>query len=176
MFVVELAGVQAVVELSEEFVEQVSLGLVVPISGGAAGAEVAAGSWGRAQRCQRPYRADGVEAAVFDMAVQDNGFLATGAGDGRRSGECFESAGISKTGAVIADLSEHPGTGKHSQAREAGDDRRHPDSRTHPKQSRSFRPETAPTNDWENKMISHKRGRLGEDVHMSVAAVPDSAR
>ena len=30
MFVVELAGVQAVVELAEEFVEQVPLGLMIP--------------------------------------------------------------------------------------------------------------------------------------------------
>jgi hypothetical protein len=36
VFVVVLAGLQAVVELAEEPVEQVSLGLVFPISGGAA--------------------------------------------------------------------------------------------------------------------------------------------
>jgi hypothetical protein len=42
VFVVELAGVQAVVELAEELVEQVPLGLVVPISSGAAGVVVAA--------------------------------------------------------------------------------------------------------------------------------------
>jgi hypothetical protein len=42
VFVVELAGLQAVVKLAEEFVEQVSLGLVVPVSGGAAGVVVAA--------------------------------------------------------------------------------------------------------------------------------------
>ena len=42
MFVVELDGVQAVVKLAEEFVEQVPLGLVVPVPGGAAGVEVAA--------------------------------------------------------------------------------------------------------------------------------------
>ena len=39
-----LAGLQAVVELAEELVEQVSLGLVVPVSGGAAGVVVAAGA------------------------------------------------------------------------------------------------------------------------------------
>lgn len=44
VFVVGLAGLQAVVQLAEEFVEQVSLGLAVPVSGGAAGIEVAAGS------------------------------------------------------------------------------------------------------------------------------------
>ena len=54
MFVVELAGVQAVVELAEELVEQVPLGLVVPVSGGAAGIEVAAGTRRAAQGGQRP--------------------------------------------------------------------------------------------------------------------------
>jgi hypothetical protein len=54
VFVVELAGVQAVVKLAEEFVEQVSLGLVVPVSGGAAGVEVAASPRGAAQRGQWP--------------------------------------------------------------------------------------------------------------------------
>ncbi len=49
MFVVELAGVQAVVELAEELVEQVSLGLVVRVSDTPAGIEVAAGSRGGAQ-------------------------------------------------------------------------------------------------------------------------------
>ena len=44
VFVVGLAGLQAVVQLAEELVEQVSLGLAVPVSGGAAGIEVAAGS------------------------------------------------------------------------------------------------------------------------------------
>ena len=43
MFIEELVGLEAVVELTEELVEQVSLGLVVPVSGGAAGIEVAAG-------------------------------------------------------------------------------------------------------------------------------------
>ena len=69
MFVVELAGLQAVVKLAEELVEQVSLGLVVPVSGGAAGAVVAARARRRAQRSQRPDRADGGQPLVFDMPV-----------------------------------------------------------------------------------------------------------
>ena len=101
MFVVGLAGVQAVVELAEEFVEQVPLGLAVPVSGGAAGVEVSAGAWGTAQRGQRPDRADRGEAVVFDMAMQDNGFLAAGPGDGGGSGEGFEPAGIGKPGTVV---------------------------------------------------------------------------
>jgi hypothetical protein len=64
VFVVELAGLQAVVQLAEEFVEQVSLGLAVPVSGGAAGIEVAPGARRGAQRCQCPERADGGQPAV----------------------------------------------------------------------------------------------------------------
>lgn len=63
MFVVELAGLQAVVELAKESVEQVSLGLAVPVSGGAAGIEVAAGTRGAAQRGQRPDRPDRSQAS-----------------------------------------------------------------------------------------------------------------
>ena len=62
MFVVGLAGVQAVVQLAEEFVEQVSLGLAVPVSVGAAGIEVSSGAGRGAQRCQCPDRADGSQA------------------------------------------------------------------------------------------------------------------
>jgi hypothetical protein len=112
VFVVVLAGLQAVVELAEKFVEQVPLGLVVPVSGGAAGVVVTAGAWGGAQRSQGPDGADGGQPLVFDMPVQHNGFLATGAGDGGGSGEGFEPAGVSETVVVVADLSQNPGAGK----------------------------------------------------------------
>jgi hypothetical protein len=56
MFVVELASLQAVVELAEESVEQVPLGLVFPVSGGAAGVVVATGARRGAQRSQSPDR------------------------------------------------------------------------------------------------------------------------
>ena len=122
MFVVMLAGLQAVVELAEELVEQVPLGLVVPISGGAAGVVVATGARRRTQRSQRPDRPDGGQASVFDMPVQHNGFLAAGAGDRCGSGERFEPAGVGEAGAVVADLGQHPGTGELPQTGEAGDD------------------------------------------------------
>jgi hypothetical protein len=89
VFVVMLAGLQAVVELAEELVEQVPLGLVVPISGGAAGVVVATRARRRAQRSQCPDWADGGQAPVLDMAVQHNGFLPAGAGDRGGSGERF---------------------------------------------------------------------------------------
>ena len=122
MFVIELAGLQAVVKLADELVEQVPLGLVVPVSGGAAGIEVAAGARGGAQRSQCPDRAHSGQAPVLDMPVQHNGFLATGAGDRGRAGEGFEPAGIGEAGAVITDLGQHPGTGQVPQPGEAGDD------------------------------------------------------
>jgi hypothetical protein len=122
VLVVELAGVQAVVELAEEFVEQVPLGLAVPVSGGAAGIEVAAGTRGAAQGGQRPNRADRGQAPVFDMPMQDNGFLAAGAGDRGGPGEGFQPAGVGEAGSVVADLGEHPGTGQIPQAGKAGDD------------------------------------------------------
>ena len=118
MFVVELAGLEAVVELAEELVEQVPLGLVVPISGGAAGVVVAACARRCAKRSQSPDRADGGQAPVFDMPVQDNGFLAAGAGDWGGSGEGFQPAGVSEAGAVVADLGQDPGTGQHPESGE----------------------------------------------------------
>ena len=118
MFVVELAGVQAVMKLAEELVEQVSLGLVVPVSGGAAGVVVAAGAGRGAQRSQGPDGADGGQPPILDMPVQDNGFLPAGAGDGRRSGERLQPAGVNEAGAVIPDLGEHPGAGQQPQTGE----------------------------------------------------------
>ena len=122
MFVVVLAGLQAVVKLTEEFVEQVSLGLVIPVSGGAASVEVAAGARRGAQRSQGPDRADSGQSPVLDMTVQPNGFLPAGAGDRGGSGEGFQPTGIGEAGAVIADLGQHPGAGQHPQAGKAGDD------------------------------------------------------
>ena len=55
-------------ELAEEFVERMPLGLVVPISCGATGGR-------SAQRGQCPDRAYGGQAPVFDMAVQHDVFL-----------------------------------------------------------------------------------------------------
>jgi hypothetical protein len=96
----------------------VPLGLVVPISGGAAGVVVATRARRRAQRSQCPDWADGGQAPVLDMAVQHNGFLPAGEGDRGGSGERFESSGVSEAAAVVADLGQHPGTGELSQARE----------------------------------------------------------
>jgi hypothetical protein len=120
--VVEAAGLQAVVELAEEFVEQVPLGLVVPVAGRAAGIEVSARSRRCAQRAECPDRADGGQALVFDVPMQHNGFLAAGAGDGRRPGVGLKTAGVGEADGVVPDLGEHPGAGQLPQTGEAGDD------------------------------------------------------
>jgi hypothetical protein len=73
VFVVGLAGVQAVVKLAEEFVEQVALGLAVPVFGRAAGIEVATGTGRAAQRGQCPNGAGRGEPLVFDMPVSPSG-------------------------------------------------------------------------------------------------------
>lgn len=82
MFVVELAGLQAVVKLAEEPIEQVSLGLAVPVSGGAAGVVVAAGTGRAAQGGHCPDGADRGEPLVVGMPVQYNSFLVAGTVDG----------------------------------------------------------------------------------------------
>jgi len=69
VFVVAQAGVKAVVKLTEEFVEQVSLGLLVPVSGGAAGVVVTACSRRGAQRSQGPDRADSGQHGDLPGAV-----------------------------------------------------------------------------------------------------------
>jgi hypothetical protein len=119
VFGVGLAGVQAVVKLAEEFVEQVALGLAVPVFGRAAGIEVATGTGRAAQRGQCPNGADRGEPLVFDMPSCHHGFLVAGAGDRGRCGEGFQPAGVGEAGAVVADLGQHLGTGQVPQAGKA---------------------------------------------------------
>ena len=53
-FVVDFAGVQAVVELAEEFVEQVAFGLLEPVTFGSARVVVPPGSGGGLQALPSP--------------------------------------------------------------------------------------------------------------------------
>jgi hypothetical protein len=64
VFVVELAGGHAVVELAEKSVEQVAVRLVFPVSGGAACIAVSACAHEAAQPSQRPDRAAGTGQLV----------------------------------------------------------------------------------------------------------------
>lgn len=122
MLVIGLAGVQAWMQASEDFVEQVSLDLVFLVSSGAASVEVAAGAQGDTQRGERADRPASSRATVSDIAVQNNGFLTAGPGEWYRSGECCECAGVGEPAAVITDLGEYSGAGEHSRPGKAGDD------------------------------------------------------
>ena len=117
VFVVAQAGLKPMMKLTEEFVEQVSFGLVVPVSGGAAGVVVTAGAGRGAQRSQDPDRADGGQSPALDVPLRDNGLLAAGTGDGGRAGESLQPSGVGEAGPVVADLGKHPGAGQHPQAR-----------------------------------------------------------
>jgi hypothetical protein len=123
VLVIEPTGLEAVVELAEELVEQVSLGLVVPVAFGAAGVEVAACAGRGPQRRQCPDRADRGQSFVFDVSVQDDFFAAAGAGDRGGPGVGFEAARVAETCSVVSDFGEHPGTCQCPESREAGDDR-----------------------------------------------------
>ena len=68
-FVVAGAGLQAVVQLSEELVEQVSLGLPVPIPALSASLEMSFGAGRGAQCGQCPDGACGCETIVLDATV-----------------------------------------------------------------------------------------------------------
>lgn len=120
-FVVAGAGLEAVVQLSEELVEQVSLGLVVPVSAVSAGLIVAVGSRGCFERRECPERAGGGEAVVLDASVGDDGLLAAGTGHGCRSCESFEATCVGESCSVVSDLGEDPSAEKRSQAGERVD-------------------------------------------------------
>ena len=101
MFVVVLAGLKAVVKLAEELVEQVSLGLVVPVSGGAAGVVVAAGARRGAQRSQAQIGPTAARRRFLICRCSTTVFLPLVRVIGA-DGEGFEAAGVSEAGAVIA--------------------------------------------------------------------------
>ncbi|MEV0146513.1 MULTISPECIES: hypothetical protein [unclassified Nonomuraea] len=54
----------------------------------------------------------------------DEQALTRGAGDRGCAGVGLQRAGVGETGAVIAELGQHPGAGEIGKAREAGDDGR----------------------------------------------------
>jgi hypothetical protein len=85
-FVVELAGVQAVMQLAEELVEQVSLRLGVTVAVVSASPVVRVGSRRRAQRAQGPQEPGMGESLIFDVAMSDDTAFTAGASDRRGAG------------------------------------------------------------------------------------------
>ena len=123
-FVEEFAGGEAVVELAEESVEQMSLSLMVPISASAASVEMPSGSGGRLEGAERPDRSRCCQSPVLDVPVQDEGFLPAGTGDRGSTGVGLESARGREPVSVVTDLGEYSGSGECAEPGEAGDDLR----------------------------------------------------
>ncbi len=112
-FVEEFAGGEAVVELAEESVEQMSLSLMVPISASAASVEMPSGSGGRFRGAERPDRSRCCQSPVLDVPVQDEGFLPAGTGDRGSTGVGLESARSREPVSVVTDLRRVlPGSGE----------------------------------------------------------------
>ena len=85
---------QAVVELAEEFVEQVAGGGSVAVAVFSPPPVVLAGGLAVGGRRERPHPADVGEPVVLDMAVGDRDGSPRGAGDGCRSGVGLQRPGI----------------------------------------------------------------------------------
>jgi hypothetical protein len=107
-----LAGLQAVMQLAEHLVEQVSQGGGVAVAAVSASAVVALSGAGVDAGRGGPNPADGGEAVVFDPAVGDGRDLAGGPGDRRGSGVGLQCAVVGESVTVVADLGEDPGAGQ----------------------------------------------------------------
>lgn len=119
MLVEVLAGVQAVEELAEQSVVEVSRGLGVPVAAVASSPVVGVGA-GRAFESGEGPRVPGVvESVVVDEAAADVFLLARGSGD--RCGACvgLQCPGVGEARGVVSDLGGHPGAELHAQAGKA---------------------------------------------------------
>src|SRR5271166_314769 len=112
MFVEQLSGLQAVVDLAEEFVEQVADGGAVAVAVFSPAPVVLTGRGAVGGRGEGPDPAGGGESVVFDVAVGDADGASGGPDDGRGSGVGLQCAHVGESGAVVADLGEHPGAGR----------------------------------------------------------------
>ncbi len=113
-FVEEFAGDEAVVELAEESVEQVSLSLVVPVPPAcASGIEMSPGSGGTLGGAERPDRSCCSQSSVLDVPVQDEGLFPAGTGDrGGGAGVGLEATRGGEPVPVVTDLGENSGHGQ----------------------------------------------------------------
>ena len=103
---------QAVVELAEEFVEQVSGSCGVPVAMVAALSIVLACPLMGGGGGECPHPADIGQPVVLDLPVGDADGPPGGAGDRGGSGVGLQRTGVGEPGVVIADLSAEPGTGR----------------------------------------------------------------
>src|ERR1700752_875457 len=107
MSVEELPGLQAVVELTDHAVEQVPLGLGVPVAPFTPSPVVGVGSGRGPERGEGPEEARRDESVVLDEAASDVVLLAGSTGD--RCGACIglQGAGVGEAVTVISDLGQY---------------------------------------------------------------------
>lgn len=113
---------ETMVELAEEFVEQMSGGCGMPVAVLAPLTVMPAGGLICGGGREGPHPADIGQPIVFNVTVGDRDRAAGSSGDRCRSGVGLECSRVGEPGAVIADLSKHAGPSRVGQPGETGDD------------------------------------------------------
>ena len=108
VFSIELAVLQAVVQLADEFAAQSAQRRLVGVAGCTALAVVGQRAGRMQQGVERPPSAGVGHPLVAGPAQQHHSRLAGGAGDCGGSGEAAAAGSIGEAGRIIAELAEHP--------------------------------------------------------------------
>ena len=104
-----LTSLKAVVEAAKEPVEEIALCSSMSIAGETPTVVVRSSTGGEADGSEGPQIADRSQTVVLDSSMQDDEFLAAGAGDWRGTGISLQATAISKPGPVVANLGEQTG-------------------------------------------------------------------
>jgi hypothetical protein len=121
-FVEVLPGLEAVVDLAQEAVEQIPLGGRVPVSCATSTSVVLVGSFEALQGREGPEESCCHEPVVLDEPPAHVGLLPGGAGDRRRAGVGLQRPCIGEAGTVIADLRQNSCSQLDAEAGEAQED------------------------------------------------------
>jgi hypothetical protein len=101
-----LAGLKAVVQAAKESVKQVALRGSMSIAGETPTVVVRSSTGGETYGSEGPQVADRGQTVVLNRAMQDDEFLAAGAGDRRGTGIGLQATTICEPRAVVTDLGE----------------------------------------------------------------------
>jgi len=99
----------ASLKAAEEPVEQIALCSSMSIAGETPTVVVRSSTGGEAYGSEGPQIADRSQTVVLDSSMQDDEFLAAGAGDRCGTGIGLQATTISEPGSVVADLGEQTG-------------------------------------------------------------------
>jgi hypothetical protein len=106
VFLVGLAGLQAVEQAAKGSVEQIAECGGMPVTAVFAPVVVSAGARGCGDGSERPHVSDGGYPLVLHPAAGDMDAASAGAGDGCRAGVCLQRSSVREPGAVIAEFAE----------------------------------------------------------------------